>query len=64
MCNTNRRTVLKHRCLLAARAALGITGATPAFAGVASCRSLRENLIGAWRFVSSVETDIETGAVD
>jgi hypothetical protein len=64
MCNTNRRTVLKHGCLLAAGAALGTTGATPALAGVASSRSLRETLIGAWRLVSSVETDIKTGAID
>ncbi len=64
MHNTNRRTVLKHGSLLAAGAALGTTGVTPALAGVASSRSLRETLIGAWRLVSSVETDIKTGAVD
>jgi len=64
MCNTNRRTVLKHGCLLAAGAALGTVGVTTALAGVASSRSLRETLIGAWRLVSSVETDIKTGAVD
>jgi len=66
MRNTNRRTVLKHGSLLAAGVALGTTGVIPALArpGVASSRSLRENLIGAWRLVSSVETDIKTGAVD
>jgi len=66
MRNTNRRIVLKHGSLLAAGVALGTTGVTPALArpGVASSRSLRETLIGAWRLVSSVETDIKTGAVD
>ena len=64
MCNTNRRTVLIHGSLLAAGVALGTTGVTPAPAGVASSRSLRETLIGAWRLVSSVETDIKTGVVD
>ncbi len=64
MCNTNRRIVLKHGCLLAAGAALGTTGVTPASAGVSSSRLLRETLIGAWWLVSSVETDIKTGAVD
>ena len=64
MRNTNRRTVLKHASLLAAAAALGITGIAPALAGGASSRSLRESLIGAWRLVSSVETDTKTGAVD
>jgi len=50
---------------LAAAVALGTTGVTPGSAqpGVAS-KSLRETLIGAWRLVSSVETDIKTGAVD
>jgi Lipocalin-like domain len=64
--NTNRRTILTHESLLAAGVALGTTGITPALAqpGVASSGSLRETLIGAWRLVSSVETDIETGAVD
>jgi hypothetical protein len=66
MHSTNRRTVLTHGSLLAAGVALGATGVTPALAqpGVASSRSLRETLIGAWRLVSSVETDIKTGAVD
>ena len=66
MRNTNRRTILTHGSLLAAGVALGTTGVTPALAqpGVASSRSLRETLIGAWRLVSSVETDIKTGAVD
>jgi hypothetical protein len=64
MRNTNRRTVLKHASLLAAGAALGTTGVTPALTGATSSRSLRETLIGAWRLVSSVETDIKTGAVD
>ena len=64
MRNTNRRSVLIHTSLLAAGAALGTTGVTPALAGAASSRSLRETLVGAWRLVSSVETDIKTGAVD
>jgi Lipocalin-like domain len=55
---------LKHGSLLAAGAALETTGVTPALAGVSSSRSLRETLIGAWRLVSSVEIDINTGAVD
>jgi len=65
MRNTNRRTVLTQGSLLAAGVALGTTGVTPASTRpeVAS-RSLRETLIGAWRLVSSVETDIKTGAVD
>jgi hypothetical protein len=65
MRNTNRRTVLIHGSLLAAGVALATTGVTPALArpGVASSRSLRESLIGAWRLVSCVETDIKTGAV-
>jgi Lipocalin-like domain len=66
MRNTNRRTFLTHGSLLAAGVALGTTDVTSALArpGVASSRSLRETLIGAWRLVSSVETDIKTGAVD
>ena len=54
-----------HTSLLAAGLALGTTSAIPVSAqpGVAS-RSLREALIGAWRLVSSIETDIKTGAVD
>jgi hypothetical protein len=64
MRNTNRRTVLKYGTLLATGAALGTTGVTSAVAGVASSRSLRESLIGAWRLVSSVETDVKTGALD
>jgi hypothetical protein len=64
MRNANRRTILIHTSLLAAGAAFGTTGVTPAVAGVASSRSLRESLIGAWRLVSSVETDVKTGAVD
>jgi hypothetical protein len=66
MRNTNRRTVLTQGSLLATGLALGTTGVTPSLAqpGVASSRSLRETLIGAWRLVSSVETDIKTGAVD
>jgi hypothetical protein len=66
MRNTHRRTVLTQGSLLVAGLALGTTGATPTLAqpGVASSRSLRETLIGAWRLVSSVETDIKTGAVD
>ena len=64
MRNTNRRTILTHGSLLAAGVALGTTGVTPALAEVASSRSLRESLIGAWRLVSSVETDVKTGAVD
>jgi Lipocalin-like domain len=65
MSNTSRRTVLINGSLLAAGAGLGTTGVTPALAqpGAAS-RSLRESLIGAWRLVSSVDTDIKTGAVD
>jgi hypothetical protein len=64
MRNTNRRTVLKQGSLLAAGAALGTTGVTPALAGDAWSRSLRETLIGAWLLISSAETDIKTGAVD
>ena len=64
MRNTNRRTVLKHGSLLAAGAALGTTGVTPVLSGAALSGSLRDTLIGAWRLVSSVETDIKTGAVD
>jgi len=66
MRNTSRRTILTHGSLLAAGVALGTTGVTSALArpGVASSRPLRETLIGAWRLVSSVETDIKTGAVD
>ena len=66
MGNTSRRTVLTHGSLLAAGVGLGATGVTPALArpGVASSRSLRETLIGAWRLVCSVETDVKTGAVD
>ena len=64
MRNINRRTVLKHGGLLVSGAALGTTGVTPALAGAASSRSLRESLIGAWRLVSSVETDTKTGVVD
>ena len=66
MGNTSRRTVLTHGSLLAAGVGLGATGVPPALArpGVASSRSLRETLIGAWRLVCSVETDVKTGAVD
>ena len=66
MRNTNRRIILKHGSLLAAGAALGTNGVAPTLARpeVASSRPLRETLIGAWRLVSSVETDIKTGAVD
>src|ERR1700739_1106529 len=66
MRNTNRRNVLKNSSLLAAGAALAASGVTPALAQTeaASSRSLRETLIGAWRLVASIETDVKTGAVD
>lgn len=35
-----------------------VTAGSPALAG-----SLREALVGAWRLVSCVETDVETGEV-
>jgi hypothetical protein len=59
----NRRALLASGGLSAAALAFGATDVTRAIVvpGDNSSRSLRESLIGAWRLVSLVETDVKTG---
>jgi hypothetical protein len=54
---TNRRALIAQGGLLAAAAT--VAGAARA----QMAKSLRQSLVGAWRLVSCIETDIETGEV-
>jgi hypothetical protein len=59
--STDRRTIITPGSLLAAGAA--IAEATPGHAAQTRTGSLRDALVGAWRLVSCVETDVATGEV-